>query len=149
LNAAHVTKLQLTVSRVVVNAMEPRSALAIHNTTTGRFTIHVESQGVFGMRGDLAFLMGVPAKQIRVLTGQVGGSFGMKALGYGEYVAILRAAEALGRPVKWTDTRSESFVRAATWRSTPSLRSTRMGGSSPPALPAMATSAPICRRFAC
>ena len=108
--AAHVTKLEMSVSRVVVNAMEPRSALAIHDAATGRFTIHVESQGVRGMRGDLAHLMGVPAHQIRVLTGQVGGSFGMKALGYGEYVAILRAAEALGRPVKWTDTRSESFV---------------------------------------
>jgi carbon-monoxide dehydrogenase large subunit len=108
--AAHVTKLRLSVSRVVVSAMEPRSALAIHDAATGRFTIHVESQGVRGMRGDLAHLMGVRADRIRVLTGQVGGSFGMKALGYGEYVAILRAAEALGRPVKWTDTRSESFV---------------------------------------
>ena len=108
--AAHVTKLRLTVSRIVVNPMEPRSALAIHDAANGRFTIHVESQGVMGMRGDLAYLMGVPAQQIRVLTGQVGGSFGMKALGYGEYVAILHAAEVLGWPVKWTDTRSESFV---------------------------------------
>jgi carbon-monoxide dehydrogenase large subunit len=109
-SAAHVTKLRLAISRIVVNPMEPRSALAIHDKETGRFTIHVESQGVLGMRGDLAHLMGVPAKQIRVLTGQVGGSFGMKALGYGEYVALLHAAKALGRPVKWTDTRSESFV---------------------------------------
>ena len=108
--AAHVTKLRLTISRIVVNAMEPHSALAIHDAATGRFTLHVESQGVMGMRGDLAHLMGVPAQKIRVLTGQVGGSFGMKALGYGEYVAMLHAAEALGRPVKWTDTRSESFV---------------------------------------
>lgn len=109
-SAAHVTKLRLTISRVVVNAMEPRSALAMHDAATGRFTLHVESQGVLGMRSDLAYLMGVPAPQIRVLTGQVGGSFGMKALGYGEYVAILHAAQALDRPVKWTDTRSESFV---------------------------------------
>ena len=109
-SAAHVTKIKLAVSRVVVNAMEPRSALAIHDAATGRFTIHVESQGVLGMRGDLAHLLGVKPDRLRVLTGQVGGSFGMKALGYGEYVAILRAAEALGKPVKWTDTRSESFV---------------------------------------
>jgi len=108
--AAHVTKLRSTISRIVVNAMEPRSALAIHDAETARFTLHVESQGVLGMRGDLAYLMGVKPQQIRVLTGQVGGSFGMKALGYGEYVAILHAARILGRPVKWTDTRSESFV---------------------------------------
>jgi carbon-monoxide dehydrogenase large subunit len=95
--AAHVTKLRLAISRIVVNPMEPRSALAIHDKETGRFTIHVESQGVLGMRGDLAHLMGVPAGQIRVLTGQVGGSFGMKALGYGEYVALLHAAQALGQ----------------------------------------------------
>ena len=108
--AAHVTKIHLSVSRVVVNAMEPRSALAMYDAATGRFTIHVGSQGVLGMRGDLAHLLGVTTDRIRVVTGHVGGSFGMKALGYGEYVAILRAAEALGRPVKWTDTRSESFV---------------------------------------
>ena len=108
--AAHVTKLKLKISRIVVNAMEPRSALAMHDAQSGRFTLHVESQGVLGMRGDLARLLGVAPERLRVLTGQVGGSFGMKALGFGEYVALLRAAEVLGRPVKWTDTRSESFV---------------------------------------
>ena len=109
-SAAHVTKLTVSVSRVVVNAMEPRSALASYEAGSARFTVHVESQGVLGMRGDLAHLMGIPADRIRVVTGQVGGSFGMKALGYGEYVAIMVAAQELGRPVKWTDTRSESFM---------------------------------------
>jgi carbon-monoxide dehydrogenase large subunit len=106
--AAHVTKLQLVNSRLVVNAMEPRAALASHDNN--RFTLYVGSQGVFGMRANLAEAMGVAAKDVHVLTGQVGGSFGMKAAVFPEYICLLHAARALGRPVKWTDERSGSFV---------------------------------------
>jgi carbon-monoxide dehydrogenase large subunit len=106
--AAHVTKLNLVNSRLVVNAMEPRAAVASHENN--RFTLYVGSQGVFGMRANLAEAMGVGAKDVRVLTGQVGGSFGMKAAVFPEYICLLHAARALGRPVKWTDERSGSFV---------------------------------------
>jgi carbon-monoxide dehydrogenase large subunit len=106
--AAHVTKLKLVNSRLVVNAMEPRAALASH--ADNRFTLHVSSQGVFGMRANLADALGVPAKDVHVLTGQVGGSFGMKAAVFPEYICVLHAARALGRPIKWTDERSGSFV---------------------------------------
>jgi carbon-monoxide dehydrogenase large subunit len=106
--AAHVTKLKIINSRVVVNAMEPRAALGIFEN--GRFTLHSCSQGVFGMKGNIAQVLNVEPKQVRVLTGNVGGSFGMKAAVYAEYVCILHAARALGRPVKWTDERSTSFV---------------------------------------
>ena len=54
--------------------------------------------------------MNVEPKQVRVISGNVGGSFGMKAAPYPEYVCVLHAARALGRPVKWTDERSGSFV---------------------------------------
>ena len=106
--AAHVTRLKLFNNRVVVNAMEPRAALALYEA--GRFTLHVPSQGVFGMRANVAQVLGVEPKQVRVLTGNVGGSFGMKAPVFAEYVCVLHAARALGRPVKWTDERSGSFV---------------------------------------
>jgi aerobic carbon-monoxide dehydrogenase large subunit len=106
--AAHVTKLKLVNSRLVVAAMEPRAALAAYDGK--RFTLHVGSQGVFGMRANLAEAMGVQAKDVRVLTGQVGGSFGMKAAVFPEYICMLHAARALSRPVKWTDERSGSFV---------------------------------------
>jgi aerobic carbon-monoxide dehydrogenase large subunit len=106
--AAHVTKLNLVNSRLVVSAMEPRAALAAFDGT--RFTFYVGSQGVFGMRANLAEAMCVPAKDVHVLTGQVGGSFGMKAAVFPEYICVLHAARALGRPVKWTDERSGSFV---------------------------------------
>src|SRR6266545_3338854 len=106
--AAHVTKLKIINSRVVVNAMEPRAALA--SFENGRFTLYSCSQGVFGMKSSIAQVLNVEPKQVRVVTGNVGGSFGMKAAVYPEYVCILHAARALGRPVKWTDERTSSFL---------------------------------------
>ncbi|HYA06702.1 MAG TPA: xanthine dehydrogenase family protein molybdopterin-binding subunit [Xanthobacteraceae bacterium] len=106
--AAHVTRLKLVNSRVVVNAMEPRAALASYDGK--RFTLYVGSQGVFGMRANIAEALGVDAKDVHILSGQVGGSFGMKAAVFPEYICVLHAARALGRPVKWTDERSGSFV---------------------------------------
>ena len=105
--AAHVTRLALVNSRVVVNAMEPRAALAAYDG--GRFTLYVQSQGVAGMRANIAEALGVDAKAVRIVTGQVGGSFGMKAAVFPEYICVLHAARAIGRPVKWTDERSGSF----------------------------------------
>jgi len=58
----------------------------------------------------LAGVLGAERDRVRVLSGNVGGSFGMKASVYPEYIAILHAARQLGRPVKWTDARSESFL---------------------------------------
>ena len=108
--AAHVTRLKLVNSRVVVNAMEPRAAIGLHDPASGRFTLHAPSQGAFGMRGNMAEILKVEPKQVRILTGHVGGSFGMKSAPFPEYVCVLHAARALGRPVKWTDERSGSFV---------------------------------------
>jgi aerobic carbon-monoxide dehydrogenase large subunit len=106
-SAAHVTRLNLLNSRVVVNAMEPRAAVASYDGA--RFAFHVGSQGVSGMRAQIADCLGVEPKTVHVLTGQVGGSFGMKGVLFPEYVCLLHAARALGRPVKWTDERSGSF----------------------------------------
>jgi len=108
--AAHVTRIKLINSRVVVNAMEPRAAVGVYEPASGRWTLHVPSQGVFGMKGAMAEILKVEPKQVRILTGNVGGSFGMKAAPFPEYVCVLHAARALGRPVKWTDERSGSFV---------------------------------------
>jgi carbon-monoxide dehydrogenase large subunit len=108
--AAHVTKIKLVNSRVVVNAIEPRAAIGIYERTSGRFTLHVPSQGVFGMKGSIAEILKVEPKQVRIVSGHVGGSFGMKAAPFPEYVCVLHAARALGRPIKWTDERSTSFV---------------------------------------
>ena len=108
--AAHVTRLSISNSRIVVSALEPRSALAEFDADTGRYTLRVGCQGVFGLRATLKDVLGVPVEQVRVLTGNVGGSFGMKSSVYPEYPCLLLAARLLGRPVKWTDERSESFL---------------------------------------
>jgi carbon-monoxide dehydrogenase large subunit len=62
------------------------------------------------MRNQLAALLNVEREKIRVLTGNVGGSFGMKSFVYPEYICLLHAAKVLGRPVKWTEERSSSFL---------------------------------------
>jgi carbon-monoxide dehydrogenase large subunit len=108
--ATHVTKLHLVNSRVVVNAMEPRSALASFDKANGRYTMNIGCQGAFGMKGQLVDILGAKPEQVHVLSGHVGGSFGMKAAVYPEYVPILHAAKELGRPVKWTADRFESFM---------------------------------------
>jgi aerobic carbon-monoxide dehydrogenase large subunit len=109
-SAAHVTKLPAINQRLVVNAIEPRSAIGEFTKTDERWTLHSCSQGVFGLKNMLRDVLGVPAEKVRILTGNVGGSFGMKAAMYPEYVCILHAARELGRPVKWTDDRSGAFV---------------------------------------
>src|SRR6266851_8184700 len=108
--ASHVTRLELVNSRVVVNTMEPRAAIGVYDAASGGFTLHAPSQGVFGLRSHMADILKVEPKQLRMLTGHVGGSFGMKSGPFPEYVCVLHAARALGRPVKWTDERSGSFV---------------------------------------
>jgi carbon-monoxide dehydrogenase large subunit len=109
--AAHVTKLDITNTRVAVVAMEPRAALASYDGKSERYTIQVPTQGVAGNRTNLAKnLLKVPNDKVRLLTANVGGSFGMKNINYPEYMCILHAAKALGRPVKWTDERSTSFL---------------------------------------
>src|SRR3954453_16284644 len=108
--AAHVAKLELVNSRVVVSAMEPRAAIASFDKASGRYTMNIGCQGAFGMKGQLVDILSVTPDKVHVLTGNVGGSFGMKAAVYPEYVPILHAAKELGRPVKWTADRFESFV---------------------------------------
>jgi aerobic carbon-monoxide dehydrogenase large subunit len=109
--AAHVARLEIESNRVVVNAMEPRSAIGSYDAKSERWTLHVGCQGVMGLRGGLARdVLKVPPEKVRVLTGNVGGSFGMKAQPYPEYGPLLLASKRLGRPVKWTDDRSESFL---------------------------------------
>ncbi len=108
--AKHVTRLETSNQRMVVNAMEPRSAIGEYDNTDSKWTLYSSSQGVHGMKTSLMDILSAPADKVRVVTGQVGGSFGMKASVYPEYVCILHAARLLGRPVKWTDERSGSFV---------------------------------------
>ena len=108
--AAHVTKLSLRNNRIVVCPMEPRSAIGEYDAEGDRYVLRLGCQGVFGQRNLVSAILGVPPDKLRVLTGNVGGSFGMKSSAYPEYICALHAARMLGQPVKWTDERSESFM---------------------------------------
>ena len=108
--AAHVTKLDIVNTRVAVVSMEPRVALASYDKTSERFTIQVPTQGVSGNKVTFAKILNVPNDKVRILTANVGGSFGMKNMNYPEYTCIAHASKVLGRPVKWTDERSTSFL---------------------------------------
>jgi carbon-monoxide dehydrogenase large subunit len=108
--AAHVTRLRLISNRIVVCAMEPRSAIASYDKARDHYTFYAGNQGVFGLKHQMAALLGIKPDQMRVLTGNVGGSFGMKGSPYPEYAGMFHASKILGRPVKWTDERSGSFL---------------------------------------
>jgi carbon-monoxide dehydrogenase large subunit len=109
--AAHVTRLDFVVTRVAALPMEPRAAVGEFDRRSGRYTLHTGIQGPHGLRTMLAEqIFRVPQTQVRVVTGDVGGSFGMRSGIYPELVLVLWAARRLGRPVKWTSSRRESFL---------------------------------------
>jgi len=108
--ADHVVKHRFVINRVTAATMEPRGCIGDYNPTDGRYTAYTTLQRVHPYRADLAPILKVPESKIRVVAGDIGGSFGMKSAVYNEVALVLLAAKLLGRPVKWTSTRSESFL---------------------------------------
>src|SRR5262245_9644345 len=109
--AAHVTTLDFIVTRVAAAPLEPRAAVGEYDRRAGRYTLHAGIQHPHALRTILAEqVFRVPQSQVRVITGEVGGSFGMRSGIYPELVLVLWAARRLGRPVKWTSDRREGFV---------------------------------------
>ena len=109
--AAHVTRMRIPINRVVVAAMEPRGAVGEYDAASGRFTVHLGCQGVYGMRQTLATaVLKIEPEKLRVISKDIGGSFGMKSQQFGENLLVLHAARDLGRPVKWIDDRSGAFL---------------------------------------
>ena len=107
--AAHVTRLNILQNRIAPTSMEVRAALGEYDEAEG-FTLTTGSQGVASMRRELAkVVLQVPVEQVRVVTHDVGGGFGMKSFLYPEYALCLHAARHLRRPVKWTGERSDAF----------------------------------------
>ena len=104
------SRLTMRSQRLVGNPIEPRAFLAEFDRASGVFTVYSPSQGLNGMRGFIAAATGLPGDKIRVITEQVGGSFGIRSYSYAEHIAVMLAAQKLGRPVKWVATRSEVFL---------------------------------------
>ncbi len=115
--AAHVVSLSVVNQRVVANYIEPRSAAGAFDPASGRYTLHASSQGVHGLRDNIASrVMNIPPDKLRVVTNDVGGGFGTKAVVYREYPLVLEAARRLGRPVCWQADRTEHFLGDAQGR---------------------------------
>jgi len=109
--AVHVARVRLHDTRVAPSALEPRAAIGQWDEATQRYTLTASTQGVAVVRRLLAEgVFKIPPQQLRVITPDVGGGFGMKVQAYPEYAALLFAARRVGRPVKWRATRVESFL---------------------------------------
>ena len=109
--AAHVVKHHFVVNRVTAATMEPRGCIGLFEPTDGRYTIYTTLQRTNVFQTELSqFVLKVPDNKIRVVCGDIGGSFGMKSAVYNEVALVLLAAKLTGRPVKWVATRSESFL---------------------------------------
>ncbi|MBS0336137.1 MAG: xanthine dehydrogenase family protein [Proteobacteria bacterium] len=111
LRAAHVTRLELVVNRVSAAPIEPRGAAGEYDPASGRYTLHAPTQGSKAIQADVASTGIVDdPRALRVMTPDVGGSFGLKIAAYPEQVAVLFAAKQLARPVAWYADRSEAFL---------------------------------------
>ncbi len=112
--ADRVVEVELSNNRLIPNAMEPRAAIAEYSTGTDELTIHTTSQNPHLVRLILAaFVQLAPEHKLRVIAPDVGGGFGSKIFVYSEEVSVAWAAKKLRRPVRWTATRSESFLTDA------------------------------------
>ncbi|ODT33832.1 MAG: carbon monoxide dehydrogenase [Lautropia sp. SCN 70-15] len=112
--AAHVTRIDLVNNRLIPNAMEPRAANAVYTRHDDSYTLYVANQNPHVERLLMsAFVLGLPESKVRVIAPDVGGGFGSKIFLYAEETALVWASKRVGRPIKWTAERSESFLTDA------------------------------------
>jgi aerobic carbon-monoxide dehydrogenase large subunit len=108
--AAHVVARDFHIGRVTGVPLEPRAALGHYDGASGRYTLYAGSGGAVRQKSELAAILGVPLESVRVLSHDVGGNFGTRNRVFVEFALVLWASRKLGRPVKFTATRSEAFL---------------------------------------
>lgn len=108
--AAHVVELELHNQRLIANAIEPRCAIAVHES--GRTTLYTQNQTSTGARQLLGDVFKTKPEDFRIIVGDIGGGFGMKTGLTPEDALACYAARKLGRAVKWRAERSEEFLAA-------------------------------------
>ncbi len=112
--ATHVVRQHFVINRVTAVTMEPRGSIGDYNAAEGRYTVYTTLQRTHPFRAELAQqILKVPENKVRVVAGDIGGSFGMKSAVYNEVALVLLASRLTGRPVKWVSTRSEAFLSDA------------------------------------
>jgi len=113
-SAAHVTELDFVNQRMIPNAMEPRSAIGQYDAAYDKYTLYTSTQNPHLIRLLLcAFVLGIPEHKVRVVGPDVGGGFGSKIFHYTEEALVIWCSKEIGRPIKWTAERSESFLTDA------------------------------------
>src|SRR5215208_323500 len=108
--ADHIVKTDFHIGRVTGVPLEPRAAVAQYDAATGRYTLHAGSGGAVRQKAELATVLGIKPDDLRVLSHDVGGNFGTRNRVFVEFGLVLWAARKIGRPVKFTATRSEAFL---------------------------------------
>jgi carbon-monoxide dehydrogenase large subunit len=108
--ADHVVKTDFHIGRVTGVPLEPRAAVAQYDAATGRYTLHAGSGGAVRQKHELSTVLGIKPDDLRVLSYDVGGNFGTRNRVFVEFGLVLWAARKIGRPVKFTATRSEAFL---------------------------------------
>src|SRR5947207_380939 len=108
--AAHIVRRKFHIGRVTGVPLEPRAALAAYDAATDRYTLYAGSGGAVRQKRELATVLGIAPERLRVLSYDVGGNFGTRNRVFVEFGLVLWAARKLGRPVKFTATRSEAFL---------------------------------------
>ena len=108
-NAEVVVKDRIIQQRLIPNAIEPRSAVAQYNQASGELTLWNTTQNPHIVRFLCSAVTGVPEDKLRVIAPEVGGGFGSKIAFYPADLVTVFCAKTLGRPVKWTETRSENY----------------------------------------
>lgn len=109
-NAAHVVEQRFTISRITSVCMEPRVILASYDDAADKYHIRLGTQATHRMGTGIAEALGVELSQVRVVSHNCGGSFGMRNNPNPEEALAAWAAKRTGRPVRWTATRTESFM---------------------------------------
>ena len=109
--AAHVVQQRLVINRVTANPIEPRGVTGEYDAGAGRYTLHCGFQRPWLFRNAIAeTTLKVPEAQLRLITGDIGGSYGLRGSVYPEIILMLWAARRAGKPVKWTCTRNEAHI---------------------------------------
>src|SRR3984885_13817255 len=108
--AAHVTRLDTWVNRVTGVPMEPRAAVGVYDSESGRYTLYAGSGGIVRQKKEIAAILGVPFDNVRVIAREIGGNFGTRNSFFPEFALVVWGSRRVGRPVKWTCERSEAFI---------------------------------------
>ena len=109
--ADHIVEQHLVINRVTANALEPRGVVGEYDAGSGRYKLNCGFQRPYFFRKDIATIsLKIPETQLHLVTGDIGGSYGLRGSVYPEMILMLWAAKRVGRPVKWLADRSESHI---------------------------------------